>query len=221
METHHRETLQASASQVGNGAERLVEAFQSWPLSPGRELTRQELTQWRSECGYALPPAWDLLVSRCPAFNLGGWQSHWHQPTPFGPGAPNAMLLITHGNGGRMGIELDPDDLGQRLAWWKLGSDLVRLASSWGELAQAIEKGPHGFLRFVSKPYAAAKETHWEALGFDPITRHWQNNAWEEGRRARLLTLESNGQGVALRGNWRRHPTQPIVALLEDRVSAP
>lgn len=197
--------MATSLSMTGQGpGARLAQALiQNWGASP-HSTPHPEPTH------ILLPHWWKVLLQARPTSGTSAWEGQWHRATPAGEWAPNALILITHLHG-TLAVDLDPDDEGQRPAWWLGGDQLMRVAMDLDDLAGLLTKGVSGLEKLASTPRvqpAAVIEP--DDLPFDPITRQWASY-WERPRQ--VWGLLEPGQGLTLTPGWSRHPTRPLVAL--------
>lgn len=185
----------------GPGAAVFHALRQAWGARPGEAAPT---------CGWVLP-AWWRLLGRLDQVRCAGWTGHWRVPLEAGPCAPLALVLLAHETGGRVVVDLDPDEQGDRAAWWHEGGRLVRVADDLPALARWLGQGPDDCLAAAQGRATAARVLAMDELPPDPMTQRWRS-WWPPG--ARPLGLETAGQGIDLDGAaWVRHPTRPWFAM--------
>ncbi len=185
---------------------RLAEAFSQWPQGP-KPLTPHTLDAWHEQSPYVLPWAWRSLAVATGRITNGPWASHIHDIRPMGRWCPNALVLLTHEDGGRLGLDLDATAFGDWLAWWEDPDCLVRVASSWAELAKWVKEGPNELALRCHQPFQPAITWEKHELDQDPMTRNWVAGVPEVGR---AQGLWATGQGLYKTGLVSRHPRQPL-----------
>lgn len=187
---------------------------------PGSQILQTLANRWGvgirpeptpSPPGIILPPWWDLLMHAENIPHPSPWTGLWTKGEPAGPWAPNALTFMMHTNGGRVAVELDPNDEGMHAAWWVLESHVRLLATSLEGLAEFLDRGPEGLEKLLLEepdPMRAVKLDDGD-LPIDPMTRQWQSQ-WANPMD--VFRLDLPGQGLNLRPGWTRHPGRTLFA---------
>lgn len=200
--------MTAPALPLGEGhpGERLAQAFQGWPQRTGA-VTPATVEAWHQQAPYFLPWAWRALAAGTGPLLTETWHSHIHAPTPMGPWCPAALLLLSHDNGGRVGVDLDPTPSGHWFVWWEDATHVACLACSWQGLAEQVKAGPDALAIACHCPWDPPQPLGTHPLNSDPLMETWiaqqavPGNAW---------CLMEPGQALEKDCLVARHPRHPI-----------
>lgn len=157
--------------------------------------------------------AWPMglrwLQYQMPHWRCEEWRSLWHLGAQEWTTFTRAIPLLAHPTHGWIWWEFDLNDIYERSAWWQSPD------GQWVYLGQSIQALLEALHQQLTLTPCLTLTLH--DLDVDPHTRHWIEHLPHPSDLTFQAFVEP-GQFTRLNQSPLWHPTQPILAILEEKA---